>query len=49
MITFGSFVGALLYLQVGLKVLWLAALALVAWTVVAFVRVSPGRIFGIPR
>lgn len=49
MITLGSLVGAFLYLQVGLPVLWLAAVALVAWTVVAFVRDSPGRIFGIPR
>ncbi|MFL4475040.1 YoaK family protein [Paeniglutamicibacter sp. MACA_103] len=49
MITLGSFVGAFLYLQVGLLILWAAALALAAWTVVAFVRDSPGRIFGNPR
>ena len=49
MITLGSFVGAVLYLQVGLQVLWFAALALAAWTAVAFVRDSPGRIFGPPR
>ncbi|RAX48956.1 DUF1275 domain-containing protein [Arthrobacter sp. AQ5-05] len=46
MITMGSFVGAFLYLQVGLLILWVAALALVLWTVVAFLRDSPGRIFG---
>lgn len=45
MITIGSFIGALLYLQVGLQILWVAALALVLWTVMAFVRDSPGRIF----
>lgn len=49
MITLGSFVGAFLYLQVGLLILWVAALALVVWTVVAFVRDSPGRIFRIRR
>lgn len=41
MITLGSFVGAFLYLQVGLLILWVAALALVGWTIVAFVRDSP--------
>jgi uncharacterized membrane protein YoaK (UPF0700 family) len=46
MITLGSFVGAFLYLHVGLQILWGAALALVAWTAVAFVRDSPGMGFG---
>lgn len=44
MITLGSLLGALLYLRVGLSILWLAALALVVWTVIAFVRDSAGRI-----
>ena len=46
MITLGSFAGAFLYLRMGLLILWAAALALVLWTVIAFVRDSPGRIFG---
>ncbi len=49
MITLGSFAGAMLYLQAGLLILWVAALALVVWTVVAFLRDSPGRKFAHPR
>lgn len=49
MITLGSFAGAILYLRVGLLILWVAAFALVAWTVVAFVRDRPGRIASHPR
>lgn len=49
MITLGSFVGAFLYLRVGLLILWVAVLALVVWTIVAFIRDSPERIFGNPR
>ncbi|WP_245325903.1 YoaK family protein [Paeniglutamicibacter terrestris] len=45
MITIGSFVGALVYLRLGLLGLWIAVAALLVWTVVAFVRDSPERIF----
>lgn len=45
MITLGSFIGALFYVKLGLMSLWIAAIAMFLWTLIAIYRDSPRRIF----
>lgn len=47
MITMGSFIGALTYVELGLMSMWIAAIAMVLWTLMAIYRDSPRRIFRI--
>lgn len=45
MITMGSFLGALVYVNLGLLSLWIAAIAMVLWTAMAIYQDSPRQIF----